>query len=117
MDTMAAFLMGEMNRHKELMVFDWDKAARLIAEKKPKVASAGLRGDWEYTGDYIYAGGEQNKDCYTYLASTWAVPELSLDGVLVECYRMQHEVPEWNAKTKWPDSALAILEGSKDEQP
>ena len=116
MDTMAAFFMGEMNRNKELMVFDWDKAARLIAEKKPKVASAGLRGDWEYTGGCIYAAGEPIKDCYTYLASTWAVPELSLDGWSIECYRMQHEVPEWNAVTVWPDSALAILKGAKDER-
>lgn len=117
MDTMTAFLMGEINRHKEQMVFDWDKAARLIAEKKPKVASAGLMGDWEYTGDDIYAACEPIKDCRTYLASTWAVPGLSLDGIIVECYRMQHEVPKWNAQTKWPDSALAILESSKDEQP
>ena len=115
MDTFSAFLMGEMNRDKELMVFDWDKAARLIAEKKPKVASAGLRGDWEYTGGYIYAGGEPIKDCYTYLASTWAVPELVLDGWSIGGYRMQHEVPEWNAVTAWPDSALAILDGAKDE--
>lgn len=117
MDMFSAFLMGVRNRHKELMVFDWDKAARLIAEKKPKVDSAGLRGDWEHTGGCIYAAGEPIKDCYTFLASTWAVPELSLDGVLVECYRMRHEVPEWNAKTKWPASALAILDGAKDERP
>ena len=117
MDTTAAFLMGKMNRHKELMVFDWDKAARLIAEKKPKVASAGLRGDWEYTGDDIYAAGEPIKDCYTFLASTWAVPELSLDGRIIECYRMQHEVPKWNAETVWPGSALAILRDEKDERP
>lgn len=117
MDTFFAFSMGEMNRHKELMVFDWDKAARLIAEKKPQVASAGLRCDWEYTGGDIFAAGTPLKDCYTYLASTWAVPELSLDGLIVECFRMQHEAPEWDAKTKWPDSALAILEGAKDEQP
>ena len=117
MYTMTAFLMGEMNRHKEQMVFDWDKAARLIAEKKPKVASAGLRGDWEHTGDAIYAAGEPIKDCYTYLASTWAVPELSIDGWSTPCYRMQHEVPGWNAVTVWPDSALSILGGAKDEQP
>lgn len=115
MDTMTALLMGEMNRHKEQMVFDWDKAARLIAEKKPKLASAGLRGDWEYTGDDIYAAGEPIKNCHTFLASTWAVPELSLDGWIIECYRMQHEVPKWNAVTSWPDSALAILDGAKDE--
>ena len=47
MDTLMAFVIGERNRHKELMVFDWNKAARLIKERKPFVASAGLRDDWE----------------------------------------------------------------------
>ena len=28
MDTLAAFAMGEANRHKRLMVFDWDAAAQ-----------------------------------------------------------------------------------------
>lgn len=46
MDTMQAFMMGEMNRGNERMIFDWDKAARIIAERKPKEAMAGLRGDW-----------------------------------------------------------------------
>jgi len=30
MNTWTAFAMGEANRRKELMIFDWDKAARLI---------------------------------------------------------------------------------------
>ena len=100
MDTMAAFLMGEMNRHKEQMVFDWDKAARIIAEKKPKVASAGLRGDWEYTGDDIYAAGEPIKDCYTYLASTWAVPELSLASRITELVQAGQPIKKRMASAK-----------------
>lgn len=109
MNTWAAFAMGEANRGKELMVFDWDKAARLIRERKPKCASAGLRSDWEYTGGTIYEDGKPVMDDYTYLASTWAVPELNMDGAIVECYRMKHEVPYWNSDTKWPQSALDIL--------
>lgn len=38
MNTWVAFAMGEANREKELMVFDWDKAARLIRERKPECA-------------------------------------------------------------------------------
>lgn len=109
MNTWAAFAMGEANRGKELMVFDWDKAARLIRERKPKCASAGLRSDWKYTGGTIYEDGKPVMDDYTYLASTWAVPELYMDGDIVECYRMKHEVPYWNSDTKWPQSALDIL--------
>lgn len=109
MNTWAAFAMGEANRGKELMVFDWDKAARLIRERKPGYAAAGLRSDWGYTGGAIYEDGKTVMDDYTYLASTWAVPELYMDGDIEECFRMKHEVPEWDSDTKWPKSALDIL--------
>ena len=112
MNTLDAFAMGEANRDKELMVFDWDKAARLIKERNPEYASAGLRSDWEYTGGTIYENGNPVMDDYTFLASTWAVPELDLDGDVVACYRMKHEVPEWGSTTKWPQSALDILSGN-----
>lgn len=108
MDTMQAFMMGEMNRGKEMMVFDWDKAARIIAERKPKQAEAWLRGDWEWTGGTIYEDGKPVFDDYTYLASTWATPELDIDGEIIDCYVMQSET-EWDSGTKWPESALNIL--------
>lgn len=109
MDNWTAFAMGMANRGKEMMVFDWDKAAELIKERKPECASAGLRDDWEYTGGTIYENGEPVMDSYTYLSSTWAVPELNMDGDIIECFRMEHEVPEWNSDTKWPQSALDIM--------
>lgn len=115
MNTWAAFAMGEANRGKEMMVFDWNKAARLIRERKPECASAGLRGDWEYTGGAIYEDGKPVMGDYTYLASTWAVPELDMDGAIVECFRMKHEVPGWDSKTKWPKSALDILSTENTE--
>jgi len=118
MDTMSAFVMGQANRGKEQMVFDWDKAATLIRERNAQSASAGLSGDWEWTGDQVLADGKpipSDSPC-TYLASTWATPELDIDGDIVDCYRMQSEVPEWNCKTYWPDSALAILNATPDEQ-
>lgn len=113
MDTMAAFLMGERSRSKELMVFDWDKAARLIAGRTPSVARAGLRSDWEWTGGIIYSDGKPTpkKDTYTYLASTWAVPELEVDGKIVPCFKMQSQTPKWDSSTYWPRSARAILGG------
>lgn len=114
MDTITAFAMGEANRHKEQMVFDWDKAAKLIRERKPKCADAALRDDWECTGGTIFEDGEPVFNKNTYLASTWAVPELDMDGEVVPCYRMQHEVPRWHHDTMWPSSALAILEGDGD---
>lgn len=113
MDTLRAFIIGEANRNKELMVFDWHKAARLILERKPAYASAGLSSDWEWTGGTIFEDGKpvSKEDTYTYLASTWATPELDLDGVVVECYIMQSEAPDWDWDTYWPQSTVSILSG------
>jgi hypothetical protein len=111
MDSWSAFTKGEANRGKELMVFDWDKAARIIKENKPKRASAGLKDDWEWTGGDIYVNNDivPHEDSYTYLASTWAIPELNIDGAIIDCYKMQSQTDNWDAKTYWPDSALLIL--------
>lgn len=114
MDTISAFMNGQLNMGKARMVFDWDEAATLIAQHKPKRASAGLAGDWEWTGGEIWADGAPvpREDTYTYLASTWATPELNMDGDIVECYRMEYET-EWDEETYWPESALRILEDAR----
>ncbi|MCK9599813.1 MAG: hypothetical protein M0R06_12290 [Sphaerochaeta sp.] len=117
MDSMLAFANGEANRGNPLMVFDWNKAAQIIKERKPKYASAGLHSDWKYTGGEIFSNGEPNLDSYTYLASTWATPELELNGDdVIPCFITEDEVPEeWGenlAAIKWPASALEILKGS-----
>jgi hypothetical protein len=111
MDSLAAFIKGEANRGKELMVFDWDKAARIIKERNVKEASAGLSHDWEWTGGQILDNGKPTpkEDTYTYLSSTWATPELEIDCEIIDCYKMQSETPDWNANTYWPESALKIL--------
>lgn len=112
MDNMYAFAMGEANRGKELMVFDWDKAAKLIKEAGVKTASAGLQGDWEWTGGNIFLEGEPITDqmeTSVYLASTWAIPELKINNNYIDCYKMQSKTDNWDAKTLWPQSALDIL--------
>ena len=111
MDSRLAFAMGAANRGNEMKVFDWDKAARLIVERRPKVVEAGLSEDWEYTGGTIYENGEPNKKSYTYLASTWATPEIELDGESFDCYITESKT-KWDAHTRWPSSALAILKGN-----
>ena len=113
MDTLSAFAKGESNRGKPLMVFDWDRAAKLIKESGAKTASAGLDGDWEWTGGCILSDGKPDMESYTYLASTWATPQICLgdEGVEQECWKWQSDTPEWNQQTKWPESALAILNG------
>ena len=111
MNTLAAFAMGVANRDKDLMVFDWDRAAFLIKKKGAKNASAGLSGDWEYTADEIWCDGEIPEDPCTYLASTWSAPELEIDGVCIPCYKMASETEGWDAKTFWPESAREIIGG------
>lgn len=115
MDTASAFMMGAMNRGKETMVFDWDKAARIIKERNIKDAWAGLDGDMEWTGGVIFKNGEIVDNDYTFLASTWATPILVLphDEQLcsvenIPCYIMEHETA-WNSDTKWPQSARDII--------
>ena len=95
-------------------VFDWDRAARRIKESGAKVAGAGLQQDWEWTGGDIYRDGVPipSWDTYTYLSSPWAIPELSLDGVVEDCFiaRDPENNPQgWNSSTYWPNSALEIL--------
>jgi hypothetical protein len=95
------------------MVFDWDRAARRIQESGARSAAAGLRDDWGWTGGPIWADGPYAEDeTYTYLASTWAVPELDLDGTIEECWTWQDET-EWDAGTYWPESARTILLGKE----
>lgn len=112
MDTLSAIAMGYATRRDEPMVFDWDKAAQLIRDSKCSHASAGLRSDWEWTGGTIFEDGKPVKSDYTYLSSTWAVPEIEINGEVMPCYRMKSEVPRWDANTKWPKSALDILKST-----
>jgi hypothetical protein len=100
-----------------LRVFDWDKAATLIREHQPTVVGAGLKSDWDWTGGTIFEHGKPVTESYTYLASLWAAPELTLDDVTVECWRLASETPGWDAHTKWPESALAILRADAPASP
>ena len=111
METWKAFAMGVANRGRERMVFDWDKAARIIKQRPTCEASAGLEDDWEWTGGTIYSDGHPIMNPGTYLASTWAVPQLDIDGETIECYLMESESPGWDEDTVWPESALSILKG------
>lgn len=112
---MQAFMMGEANRRNRMRVFDWHTAARIIRDEKPSRVSAGLSGDWEYTGGDIYRDGAPvpDKDTYTYLSSTWATPEIEVDGDLRDCWIWRDESPGWDAETYWPQGALDILNGSE----
>ncbi len=116
MNTIDAIAMGQANRGKPLMVFDWDQAAKYIIEYRPKSVSAGLRDDWEYTGGDIFVDGciLKRSETYVYLASTWAVPEIDFGLGKMPCFIMKDEaVVRWGdvdmASLYWPQSAIEIL--------
>lgn len=109
MDIIEAFTKANAAKGREHMVFDWIKAAQLIKDRKPKHVSAGLQGDWEWTGGTIFEGGKPVLDDCTYLSSNHAAPEIDLDGDRFPCYVMQSEQPGYGSDTKWPQEALEIL--------
>ena len=114
MNTLEAFANGEAHRGCEAMVFDWNKAAKIIRERKPIIAYASLKNDWEHTGGVIYASGRVIKGSYTFLKSTWATPLLIIDGEIIDCFVMESET-KWNENTKWPKSAIDILLGPPEK--
>lgn len=78
------------------MVFDWHKAARLIRERKPGRAGAGLHADWEWTGGDIYRDGAPvpRGETYTYLSSNHCTPEIEIDGELLMSCVCEGDPPE-----------------------
>lgn len=112
MDTMQAFAMGQANRGKEMMVFDWDKAVKIIKERGLKNCGAGLESDFEWTAGMILIDGKPVTDDYTYLASTWATPQLIIysdkdDGLFeyeetIDCWINSSET-SYNSETTFPD--------------
>lgn len=116
MDTLSAIGLNSaaQRRGARARVFDWNEAARRIVATGVTEAAAGLGQDWEYTGGDILLNGNPvpREVTYTYLMSNWAVPELDLDGAVEPCWIYEDESPGWDDSTYWPESALAILNGT-----
>lgn len=111
MDSFSAFAMGEANRGKEMKVFDWIAAVKIMMETNCNFAQAGLVEDYDYTVGTILNNKIPVLDDYCYLASTWATPTLYCDGDLIECWKLQSQVPDYDEDTKWPDDALKLFRG------
>lgn len=112
MDSLRAAALGMAARGSPFKVFDWDEAARRIVDSGAQEAGAGLSGDWEWTGgDILHKGVPLPVGrTYTYLSSTWATPELTLDnGAPQDCWIWKNDSPGWDSDTYWPESALKIL--------
>lgn len=107
---------GEKHANDDPKVFDWIKAAKIIIEKKPLNAIAGLAEDWFWTSGTIYEHGDISFDYdkYIYLMSIWATPIILLEYAdgrqeTVDCWVRSSERPEWNESTYWPREAVDIL--------
>ncbi len=102
----AGFTCG--SNSKIFRSFDWDKAARIISERKPKEAEAGLAEDWDCTSGIIWRDGtiipreETFNDLY--LLSNWATPLLVIDGEEVECWKDGKGEDAY-----WPESARKLV--------
>lgn len=102
-----------LRKDDEVKVFDWVKAAQLIKDRNPEKVEAGLYEYWILSG-YIYDHGKIQDGGIACFASNWGTPVLHFGNEeedFIECWKYQHEVPEWNDKTIWPEEALAILKG------
>ena len=100
------------------MVFDWDKAARMIKRRKTMFAYAGLDGDWKDTHGIIWNIAKGIIDnSQMFLASTWAKPSIELGSKIYPCFRMKSETPGWDELTVWPDSARAIINKTPSRRP
>ena len=112
MDSVSAYVMCMMHADSKQMVFDWHKAARIIKERQGETASAGLRGDWEYTGGVIWINGAPllgEETEWLYLSSPWAIPELAIGNDIYPCWLYLEDSPGWHEKTIWPQSALDVI--------
>lgn len=110
-NAMAAYNRAMMARAagKSAQTFDWCKAARILKERRPEDAVAGLLEDWSATAGTIWEGGAPVTKSYAYLSSLWAVPALKIDDEYIECYTDESE-SGWGSSTLWPSEALAILD-------
>jgi hypothetical protein len=95
MDTLSAFAMGEAARAagNKSKIFDWEKAEKILKEKNPESADAGLEMDYEYTRDTIWRDGKFVEDHSAYLHSVWATPMLIINDTdeEIECWKWEGE--------------------------
>ena len=110
MNTLVAFYANESTPDGNEKGFDWIKAAKIIKERKPFIAYAGLREDLEWTIGLIWHNYKVVNNSDAYLASRWATPVLIIDDEEIECYKKisMKDLKKYS-RPKWPKDALAIV--------
>lgn len=93
------------SQNRPMMIFDWQKAAKIINERKPSYASAKIDGDDE-TETSIFANGKAIifNGRPGFVCSHWGEPTLCIDGEEIPCYTYEADEEE-----VWPLYALKTL--------
>lgn len=98
-----------------VMVFDWQKAERLLDERGWPDAEAGLLGDWSHTGGTIVDQGRRYHGSYTYLASIRCQPALRIGHEDIPCWVWQDECDHgWGHDSKWPQTPRTDADVASD---
>ena len=96
------FATGKLSKETSDMVFDWERAATVISERKPFVAYAALGSQKEK----IYQGGFPVYSETVH--SEQLMPMLIVnDECPIPCFKMEYDT---NGMEVWPKKALDILE-------
>ena len=106
MNTLDAYLINHSTPNGHARAFDWARAVKILEERKPDTATAGLSEDMEWTGTIIWKNGKpyrEKGDC-GFLASRWATPVLICDGAEIECWiPIEDEEIGHYADLRWPE--------------
>jgi hypothetical protein len=115
LNTHSKAAMAETRKDGREMVFDWEKAARVIVERRATAAAAYLGNDYRATWRPILSEGRPADTEFIWLASAWGIPTLEINGeTAVPCWRWTDET-SWDGSTYWPAAALAILRAGAPE--
>jgi hypothetical protein len=103
-----------------LKVFDWDKAAKIIADNNPTMALAALAESGELTETLIVKDGIplfNNHEHLGLLFTMWQTPSIAYGnadgGMQVEdCWKLAEDTIGYKPNEVWPESARKILTDS-----
>lgn len=113
MDPFDIFVNGLRHEKNERRVFDWNKAAQILRDRKTLTCKACIIEDYDETVGSILIDGEPALDFkFPYLSSCYGTPCIVFEDCdFVPCWIPQSESPDWTGYTYWPESARCILKG------
>jgi hypothetical protein len=103
------------NTMRDIYIFDWNKAARILRERKPSMATAYIGGMREHTEVSIWVNHGPLLGCNAFLLShdiCGYQPRLDCGAdYATDCAIKINDTDDWGPDTWWPESAIDILKG------